>query len=85
MISIISDMSRLCTGIFSLWLLRNQPAGAGRRLVAFEPLPPNQQLLRANLQHAGLWNQVRNHTNHPCCVLSSKQLPGATLQQAQRN
>ena len=48
----------LVAGLFSMWVLREQCQGAGCRVVAVEPLPPNQQLLRANLQQAGLWSQV---------------------------
>lgn len=43
-----------------MWVMREGSQGAGCRVVAVEPLPPNQQLLRANLQQAGRWDQVHN-------------------------
>ncbi|KAK9848831.1 hypothetical protein WJX84_003545 [Apatococcus fuscideae] len=45
-------------GLFSMWVMQERLRGANCRLVAIEPLPPNQQLLRANLQQAGFWSQV---------------------------
>ncbi len=54
------DQSVSHAGLFSLWILQEQLRGCSCRVVAVEPLPPNQQLLQANLRQAQLCNQVCN-------------------------